>query len=475
MNKELESGTLEIPCKIEMIGSCTALIVRDCLEKGYNFDVRLCRILYSAMLLDTENRVPHKMTETDVEIMDLILSKAEIASTELLYEVLMHHLLSERDGKRLYQRDYKHYYGFGFAVLKVTNMIDEPGLEEWLETVFAQAREDNLRNNDYFTLVKLVDYEANGLKVHKERLYWVWNQKKNTYLMEKLQELICSIVKCCMPGGTIVCNEDYVEISDIGKQLSRKKIVPAIEALVGCCGQYAYIERLGKWVAKDFLKVNDTVKALLPDVKMDAKGRVCNISFLQSKALMQQMGMSMLSLKEYWKVYEEAKKKHDTALSMSLVDSDFLEFLDTCCIEGVLVHKPVVLDGHLTKSEDIYEGEILYANPGLIRPTCIDGDTGLPSQIFSAANYHDKSLWRYWSPMADKTYIFSRSYIFLLQQPCLDAKSTPEESFVNIGIRPVRDKNLEVDVVIEQKNQSLILKYKSEYDEDYEVVYAMVE
>jgi hypothetical protein len=75
--------------------------------------------------------------------------------------------------------------------------------------------------------------------------------------------------------------------------------------------------------------------------------------------------------------------------------------------------------------------------------------------------------------MADKTYIFSRSYIFLLQQPCLDAKSMPEESFVNIGIRPVRDNNLMVEVNIEMMNQSLVMKYKSEYDDSYAVVYEM--
>ena len=158
-----------------------------------------------------------------------------------------------------------------------------------------------------------------------------------------------------------------------------------------------------------------------------------------------------------------------------MVDSDFLEFLDTCCINGVLVHKPMVEREGIVKSADTYDDAVLYANPSLISPAYIDKKTGLPSQIFSAANYHDKSLWRYWSPMADKTYIFSRSYIFLLQQPCLDAKATPEESFVNMGIRPVRDTNLEVEVIIERKNQSLIMKYKSEYDDEYEVVYEMVE
>jgi hypothetical protein len=242
---------------------------------------------------------------------------------------------------------------------------------------------------------------------------------------------------------------------------------------MGCCGQYVYINKLNKWVAKDFLKVNDAVKSVLPNVKADDMKRVCNISFLQARKILEHMGMDMLSLKEYWQVYEEAKEKHDTALSSSLVDSNFLEFLDTCCLEGVLTHNPVIEGCRLLKSSEIYEGEILYANPGLISPSFIDNDTGLPSRIFSAANYHDKSLWRYWSPMTDKNYIFSRSYIFLLQQPCLDAKATPEECFINVGIRPVRDTNLNIDVIIELNNQALIMKYKSEYDYSYETVYAM--
>lgn len=475
LNKVLEGRSLTIPCKIEMLGSCTALIVKDCLANGYDFDEQLSEILYSAMLMDTENCVPHKMTQTDEHIMDLFRKKAGVSSNEVLYKSIMNKLISETDGGKLYRRDYKHYYGFGFSVLKVTDMIDKPGFDEWLKTVFSLAKEDNLLHNDYFTIVKLVDYEPGGLQVRKERLYWVWNHKENSYLMEKLQELIYRIVKCCMPYAMITCNEHYVEISNTGKQVSRKSIVPAIEALVACCGQYTYIEKLGKWVARDFLKVNDAVKSFLPNVKTDSMGRVCNINYIQSKELLKHLGMDMLSLKEYWQVYEEAGEKHDTALLSSLVDSEFLEFLDTCCINGVLVHKPVVSGCQISKSVDAYDGEILYANPGLISPAYINKGTGLPSRIFSAANYHDKSLWRYWSPMADKTYIFSRSYIFLLQQPCLDAKTKPEECFVNIGVRPVRYNNLKVDVNIETMNQSLVMKYKSEYDDSYVVVYEMSE
>lgn len=475
LNKELEDGTLAISCNIEMLGSCTALIVKNCLEKGFDFDSQLSFILYSAMLMDTENCVSHKMTSTDEKIMEQIQKRACVESNDTLYESIMSHLISETDGEKLYRRDYKHYYGFGFSVLKVTDMIDKPELDEWLEMVISLAKEDNIRNNDYFTIVKLVDYEAGGLQVNKERLYCVWNNKENPYLIEKLQELIYKVVQCCMPDGNIERNEHYIEISNTGKQLSRKQIVPAIEALVSCCGQFSYIDKLGKWVAKDFLKVNRAVKSFYPEVFTDAKGRVCNISFVKAKELLENLGMGMLSLKEYWQVYEEANKKQDSALLSSLVDKDFLEFLDTCCIDGVLVHSPVINGSQVLMSDDTFKVEILYANPGLISPAYIDKVTGLPNCIFNAANYHDKSLWRYWSPLSDKIYVFSRSYIFLLQQPCLDAKSTPEESFVNVGIRPIRDSNLKVDVKIELNNKSLFIKYKSEYDDNYEVIYELLQ
>ncbi len=471
LNRELQSGTLEIPCEIEMCGSCTALIARKLVGSGYEFDSRMSRMTYSAMLMDTENRVAHKMTAFDEKIMDYFQKKSDVQFDDVLYQSIMNQLISIKDGGCLYQRDYKHYCGFGFSVLKVTNLLGTNGFEEWIKKVFEYAGRDNERNNDYFTLVKVVDYCTGGLEVNKERIYWIRNNEENPYLIEKVQELLYQIAQCCMPGAEVEMQKDYIQISNSGKQLSRKKIVPAIERLVEYCGQYTYIESLKKWVAKDFLKENDRVRSFQGNYKTDKNGRICRISFLEAKKLADFMGVKLLNLKEYWQVYHETIKTHNGALQASLTDSEFLEFIDTCCMQGKLIYNPDVKNDYLICGDSVYTGEILTANPGLISPAHIDTETGLPNHIFSAANYYDKSLWRYWSPMKEGEYVYIRTYIFLLQQPCLDAKARPEESFANVGIRPVRETNLKVDVVIDKKGSLLTVRYKSEYDNDYTVIY----
>src|SRR5574344_1102963 len=134
----------------------------------------------------------------------------------------------------------------------------------------------------------------------------------------------------------------------------------------------------------------------------------------------------------------------------SLTDSTFIEFLDTT-------------------SNEI--SDYFVASPCLIDPNDIDLNTGLPKKIKSPNEYYNQSLWRYWSPPQDgHTYVFSRSFIVLLGQPCLDAKVYLDEGFANLGIRPVKEKNLEFEVEIEIKNRELFIYYKSEY-ENKKIIY----
>ena len=95
----------------------------------------------------------------------------------------------------------------------------------------------------------------------------------------------------------------------------------------------------------------------------------------------------------------------------------------------------------------------------------------MPKIIRGANEYYNKSLWRYWSPPTDNCYVFSRSFIFLLSQTCLDAKTLIHNSFENLGIRPVRLNNLKIDLEIEAINKSIRMRYKSEYDNDYTEIY----
>ena len=122
----------------------------------------------------------------------------------------------------------------------------------------------------------------------------------------------------------------------------------------------------------------------------------------------------------------------------SLQGSNFVEFLDSKVID-----KQYLIDHDKIKKSV----KIPLGNPGLIHPKDIDLKTGLPKIVRLPNEYGNKELWRYWQPDSDLV-IFCRSYIFLLDQPCLDGKFHPGESFPNLGIRPVVRKVIEPEVKI---------------------------
>lgn len=72
----------------------------------------LKKILYGSTLMDTENRVAHKMTKEDHLIMNYL-------QVENLYKELMKELTLCRNIEELFYRDYKDFSGFGFSVIKI--------------------------------------------------------------------------------------------------------------------------------------------------------------------------------------------------------------------------------------------------------------------------------------------------------------------------------------------------------------------
>lgn len=69
------------------------------------------------------------------------------------------------------------------------------------------------------------------------------------------------------------------------------------------------------------------------------------------------------------------------------------------------------------------------------RKNQIDLKTGLPNKVRLPFEYGNPDLWRYWEPDSDLV-IPTRSYIFLLKQPCWDGKFHINDSLPNLGIRP---------------------------------------
>lgn len=459
---------------VESVGSATSLVVRKLYGHNCVPDEAVARILYGAMLMDTENRVPHKMTSWDELIMNAIKELAKIDDDSAFYSSLMKYLLEEKDWRKLYYRDYKYFRGYDFAELKVVDFIGNKIYEPALADMILEATENNLSKNTYLTLVKLTQYYPGGKEIELERIYTIFNTNTVDEVRCKSRELLRAIIKVNFPEAIIREDELYIEITGVGKQISRKKIAPPMEKLLLYMNQYMYIERIDKWVSREFLHMSDSVKAVDSTLMVDAQNRICGLSFPMAKKLMDALGLGMLDIREYWAVYDEVLAKKDSNMLDSLTDSTFIEYLDTGANNGEVIHHPILQkeDDGVWKVIGLHkESSVMQAKPGLINPAEIDRGSGLPEVVHHPDDYENKLLWRYWSPPKEGCYVFSRSYIFLLGQVCLDAKMTLNEGFVNLGIRPVRSQNLKVDIRISTDNGKLNIFYKSEDDLKETLIY----
>lgn len=436
MSAKIEPSAIRIPFCIRHVGSTASLITAKFIGEGYSMDSALLKIMYSAMLMDTENRVEHKMTPWDQMVMDVVKKEAEIADDNSLYEALMNELLWEQDLYTLFSRDYKKFVGFGFAVLKVTQKSNPYSCRDKISKLKELASYENHKYHYLFTLLKIVQYEEGGKIVEKEQLIPVFREDASEYAKKTVMELLKQIVKNNL-SCEIIMKKDELEICNAYKQLSRKVIAPQMEKTVEILEKYTYIPVIDKYVCRDFLKITDVSESNSCDFMIDSMSRVCNITFREAKALCESEGFQMLSLKEYWQVLNYAMENNDYDLYESMTDKGFLEYLDTVCADGMLMHHPEIKESEIIGTRQ--EVTIQPAYPGLILPNEIDSDTGLPGIVHSPAEYGNKELWRYWSPETEGVNVFSRSYIFLLDQMCLDAKMTTDESCVNLGIRPVLD------------------------------------
>ncbi|MGN0438454.1 MAG: hypothetical protein ACI4F4_08040 [Lachnospiraceae bacterium] len=436
LNLKVSPNGVRIPRCLHLVGSTASLIAAKLLGEGYTLDRDLCKILYSAMLMDTENRVEHKMTEWDEHVMDRFKIMSVVKQDDELYEALMKELLLEKDCTVLFSRDYKKFSGFGFSELKVCGFLQRETYLADLKILKQLAQEENKKYHYLFTLLKFTHYKENGLAVEQEHMYPVFRENVPREVKRKVYELLKIVAQHTFPDSSVSIEKDMVAIRGVGKQLSRKVIAPIMEQLVAVLDQYVYVPDLRKYVSRDFLKYEDLPKDKREGIHVDGKGRISDLSFCEAKRILENTDMQMLSLKEYWCVLEYAVRENDVDLYDSMTNEHFLEYLDTVCMDGKLISHPVIEEGMCIGQ--LQSANIIKADPGLINPSEIDKTTGLPAVVHSPAEYNDKKLWRYWAPKSDGTYVFSRSFIFLIGQKCLDAKMSLEESCVNLGIRPVK-------------------------------------
>jgi len=263
----------ELPKTLEMIGSCTALITNKILGMGLHFDSKIAKILYGATLMDTENRVAHKMTVKDAVIMDYLKRISETKNDEEFYSDLMSCLLNTDDPKILFGRDYKEDWGFGFAVAKVKHAFDKRGnilKKDLVDKALNLAEQNNNDKNLPLTVVKITDYKDDNKTVNKERVYLIFNKNTSKEFIETTSDLLQKHILFEFGRGfnfRIRKSKNFIEFWGTGVQLSRKKTAPVLEPVVKAFNEYFYSPSINLWIKRDFLKKTNLVKKAMKELR----------------------------------------------------------------------------------------------------------------------------------------------------------------------------------------------------------------
>lgn len=435
----------EIPKTFEPIGSCAGLVYQKLLGMGAHIDQECARILHGATLMDTENRVHHKMTKKDHLLMNQLQSISGIKDECALYSDLMSYLLNTVDALVLFERDYKEDWGFGFAVAKIKGGFSSSGKirkKSLCNRAVHLAQQNNSRKNFPLTLLRITDYKEDNQTVNHERIYCVFHKRCPQVFRKSIHKALEIIIHFELEKIQVKQGKNYIDFWGTGTQLSRKKTAPILEPLVTAFNEYFYSPTTSLWVKRGFLSdappVREAAKRMKLKISFDKEQRARNITFIEVKRLSDELGFQILSLSEYWEILKDANKAGDQSMSKSLQGSNFVEFLDSAIVDK----SRLIEHTHLQKKGKKYlltgssqKVHIPLAHPGLIHPDQIDPKTGIPKSVRLPNEYGNKELWRYWSPDTDFV-IPTRSFIFLLNQPCWDGKVHPEDSFPNLGVRP---------------------------------------
>jgi len=253
-----------IPKTLELIGSTTALVFIKFLGIDYGFDKEMLMMIYGAMLMDTENKVPHKMTIIDKKVYTYIEKQIEVDGGQL-YQRLSSKLISHTDFSILFNRDYKDFSNYGFAVVKAkdeTILHDIPHLLEL-------ARLNNLKKSYPLTIIKIVIYDEN-IDVVREIILFEKKDHISDQLVVDLKEMIKKSLALPYKDIKFIDEECSLTFYNINRQLSRKKISTAIEKIVQEYDSFVYMQSIGKWVSRDFLKIDDNIKTVFKNISSNS-------------------------------------------------------------------------------------------------------------------------------------------------------------------------------------------------------------
>lgn len=453
----------QIPRRIILAGSSAGIVAQKFYGLGIEPPPILATLLHGTTLMDTENRLPGKMTARDELLMDRLSVGSKETGETPFYQRLMTKLISCYDAKMLFQRDYKEDWCFGFAVTKGIGILDRAhaGL---VEELVEMARSNNRAKNLPLTLLKVVDYDASATTIRRERMYPVFREDASHAFRETVHETIIAIIRHESPPDVrIERRADLIEYWGVGTQLSRKKLAPVLDPVVAAFNRYFYSPSTGLYLKRDFLRISRDVEEIAQRHGLRAhtgKDGVVVGNPGALKLFLQELGLVAASPGEYWKAFFDAKRARDVRMVAHLTSHTYLEALDAIVEDSeTLVEHPkiVVRANSLT-----YEGgrrtrvHVPAGEPGLFDPDKIDLETGLPREVEDPQQY-GKGLWRYWSPDSPRAWVL-RSTIFAYDIPSLDLKFDFSEALPRLTMRPCLDKVSPPKVRVREGAEKMIIE-----------------
>lgn len=190
---------------------------------------------------------------------------------------------------------------------------------------------------------------------------------------------------------------------------------------------YFYSKSTNLYVSREPLKIDTRVIKVATDcginLNWDDEGRINYITFYESLFLLQKLGATTLTMKDYWLVLRDAKEANDEDMVRQLQSDKYAEWLNT-----VFERKEDAVECSLITKKGgkyRYEGtkrkiQMPFGHPGWFNVENIDYETGLPKKVELNREKYATS-WKYWS-FCDYEYTSAtvRGWVTSAGKPSLD-------------------------------------------------------
>lgn len=247
-------------------------------------------------------------------------------------------------------------------------------------------------------------------------------------------------------------------------------------------GGYFYSKSTGLFVAREPLRIDARIieAATFGDkieLRWDDEGRINNLNFLESLYLLQNLGGTMMTVREFWQVLTDAEQAGDSGMISQLQSDHYAEWLNTIfeskemAIEHVQIIKK---DGHFSYQGSKRPLRMPYGHPGWFNTETVETQTGLPHEVELNREKHS-TAWKYWS-FCNYPYVAAavRGWVTSVGKPSLDLGIPISARQPNLLVRECRRELPRplIDPEILATAQKLVVNFQTRVqDSDYAGLY----